>query len=91
MAVYVDPLMKHGGISIFRQGSCHMFADTLNELESMAAAIGMKRQWRQKSNSGLVHYDLTASKRKHAIKLGAVQIKLCKALQRKFDQLRAQQ
>lgn len=67
MAVYVDPLCDHG----WRLGkSCHMFADTLDELHAMADKIGMKRSWFQ--DKRMPHYDLVASKRKLAVEYGAV-------------------
>ena len=68
MAVYVDPLLDWG----WKYGkSCHMIADTNEELHSMAERIGLKREWFQKSSSG-PHYDLTSKKRDQAIRAGAV-------------------
>jgi hypothetical protein len=75
MTVYVDRLASNG-----RWGpcgrflrSCHLFADSLDELHAFAARIGMKREWFQ-GHSSLGHYDLTANRRKQAVKLGAVEI-----------------
>ena len=66
--VYVDPLCNHG----WRLGpSCHMYADTLEELHAFAARIGLKRQWFQ--DKRLPHYDLTARRRAAAVKLGAIE------------------
>jgi hypothetical protein len=73
MPVYVDPLMEHGGSATFRwTTSCHMYADTLDELHTMAAAIGMKRAWFQDKPS-MPHYDLVPARRAKAVKLGAVE------------------
>jgi len=54
MSVYVDPLINWGAGAeapkCFRnKPSCHMYADTLEELHKMAIAIGLKRAWFQDS------------------------------------------
>ena len=70
MGVYVDALRDWG----WRLGrSCHLIADTNEELHEFAAKLGLKRAWFQKSTSG-PHYDLTASKRALAVRLGAVEL-----------------
>jgi hypothetical protein len=69
VSVYVDGIMNYG----WRLGpSCHMFADTLEELHAMADKIGMKRSWFQ-NKTRLPHYDLTVSKRRLAVKHGAIE------------------
>jgi hypothetical protein len=74
MTVFVDWLMDHG----WRLGpNCHMTTDQedLTELHDMAEKIGMKRSWFQPAPPASVpHYDLVASKRARAVKLGAVEI-----------------
>jgi len=71
MSVYVDFLIDYG----WKLGpSCHMTADTLEELHAMADAIGMKRSWFQVSRGDIPHYDLVNSRRKAAIKRGAIEI-----------------
>lgn len=76
MSVYVDGLVQWGDASsprCFRnQPSCHMYADTLEELHTLADAIGMKRSWFQDKRD-LPHYDLVPSRRAVAIRLGAVE------------------
>lgn len=73
MSVYVDPLMEHGGSSTFRwKTSCHMYADTLDELHAMALVVGMKRSWFQDKPS-MPHYDLVESRRRDAVRRGAVE------------------
>ncbi len=73
MSVYVDPLLEYGGSATFRwKISCHMYADTETELHAMAKTIGMKLSWYQ-NHSNLPHYDLVASRRKHAVRLGAIE------------------
>lgn len=71
MSVYVDPIMSHGGSATFRwTESCHMYADSIEELHSMADAIGMRRAWFQ-DKPRFPHYDLVAARRIKAVHLGA--------------------
>ncbi len=70
MSVYVDPLIDYG----WKLGaSCHLYADSLKELHSFGEDIGMRRQWFQMSKSGIPHYDLTESRRKRAVRKGAIE------------------
>ena len=70
MSCYVDPQMDFG----WRLGpSCHLWADTLEELHAMADKIGLKRKWFQDKPT-LQHYDLTVSRRKLAIENGAIEL-----------------
>ncbi len=73
MSVYVDKLAIYGS---WRWGkSCHMVADTLDELHAMADRIGHKREWFQPSPPASVnHYDLAASRRALAVKHGAIEV-----------------
>lgn len=71
MTVYVDAIIKwpHAR-GIFRNGSCHLTADTVEELHAFAARLGMKRSWFQ--NQGrFEHYDLTPASRAVAVSYGA--------------------
>lgn len=73
MAVYVDKLRDWG----WRLGpSCHLISDAPpgdnTELHEFAARLGMKRAWFQ--TDGDPHYDLTASRRAMAVRLGAVEL-----------------
>lgn len=71
MSVYVDALAMRGR---WRWGkSCHMVADTLEELHAMAARIGHKREWFQDVESA-PHYDLAANARERAVKAGAIEV-----------------
>lgn len=72
MAVCVDELKPRTGWRYKR--SCHMFADSVDELHGIAEQIGLKREWFQ--DTRYPHYDLTAGKRKQAIKAGAGEVKL---------------
>ena len=70
MAVYLDMMRKQG---MFYRGkrvaTCHMLADTMEELFAMAEKIGMKKQWLHKD-----HFDLMIGKRNLAIKNGAIAV-----------------
>lgn len=73
MACYVEPLINYG----WKLGpSCHLIADTEEELHAMAVKIGMKRSWFQHGgrNEGMPHYDLVASKRRLAVANGTIEI-----------------
>jgi hypothetical protein len=73
VSVYVDELLKHGGSESFRwEHSCHLYADSLDELHAFAAVLELKRNWFQ-DKSGFPHYDLTVGKRAMAVKRGAVE------------------
>ena len=68
--------MNHGwklrGHSV---SNCHMTTNgDVEELHVFAEKIGMKKKWFQISRSGIPHYDLTESRRKKAIELGAIEI-----------------
>lgn len=69
--VYVDMLIDYG----WKLGpSCHLLADDIEELHLFAEKIGMKRTWFQEGKGSMPHYDLTANKRKQAIRMGATEI-----------------
>lgn len=73
MAVYVDNLRNWGGAKGYRwKKSCHMYADTLDELHQMAARIGMKSKWFQ-DDPRLPHYDLHPKQRELALARGVIQ------------------
>lgn len=72
MTVYVDELVQWTKSGIFAAGSCHLSADSLTELHAFAAMLGLKRSWFQ-DHKLLPHYDLVASKRALAVRLGAVE------------------
>jgi hypothetical protein len=73
MPVFVDPIFKWPtAIRCFKAGSCHLYADTLDELHAMAVMIGMRREWFQ-DKPGFPHYDLTPAKRERAVRMGAIE------------------
>jgi len=51
-----------------------MIADSFQELNRMAKRIGVQQRWLQASGRDREHYDVCLSKRKLAIKLGAIEI-----------------
>lgn len=81
MSAYVDPLLawpaRFG--SKWRHGpSCHLYADTLDELNALAETIGLRREWLQTRRGTTIparfHYDLNAGKRRLALRAGAREI-----------------
>jgi len=72
MSVYVDELREHD-TKLRWKVWCHMTADSDEELHEMADKIGMKREWFQPKPPLSNHYDLTPSRRKLAVKHGAIE------------------
>jgi len=73
MTVYVDNIVQWPArLRCFRQGSCHLAADTLEELHTFARRLGLRRSWFQ-DHPVLAHYDLTPGRRARAVALGAVE------------------
>lgn len=67
-AVYVDAWEWPYG----RMMMCHMLAERVEDLHTMADRIGVARRWFQ--NGRYPHYDICKSKRAMAVKLGAQEI-----------------
>lgn len=79
MAVYVDDMFKpakvKNGNRFVKSEWCHMQADTPEELDAMADAIGLRRSWIQfPENPVKRHYDVTRPRRAAAVAAGAVEI-----------------
>jgi hypothetical protein len=69
MAVYVDDV-RHPYRNMIM---CHMWADTLDELLTMADQIGVARRWLQTPpKASWTHFDISISKKDMAIRLGAI-------------------
>lgn len=80
MSVYVDD--HRSPLPGRFQGWSHLAADSVEELHALAAKIGLKRSWFQPH--GLMnHYDVSESKRRQAIRAGAVAV-TARDLVRKF-------
>ena len=78
MSVYVDELFNTRSLKSAKwqyNQSCHMRADTEEELHAMAAKIGLRQEWCQYPDNPVKrHYDLTATKRALAVKNGAISV-----------------
>lgn len=70
MSVYVDDMAASYG----RMVMCHMIADTHEELQEMAYAIGLDGKWLQSAGTYREHYDVCKSKRSLAIERGAIPV-----------------
>lgn len=75
MPIYVDPIFK--AVAFGHSHWCHCGTDDrsdsgLEALHAFAARLGLKRKWYQ-NKPRHKHYDLTASKRALAVKLGAIE------------------
>ena len=69
MAVYVDDV-RHPYVGM---KMCHMWADSLDELLSMADRIGVARRWLQRPpKASWIHFDIALSKKALALKAGAI-------------------
>ena len=67
MGAYVDNLRDYG----WRHGpSCHLIADSVDELIEFAGSIGLRPEWFQSKSSP--HFDLTSDGRRAAIEKGAI-------------------
>ena len=73
MTVYVDQLRNTAPSRAWPfTMAAHMLADSVDELHAFATRLGMKRAWFQRGSTP--HYDLTASRHKLALELGAVRL-----------------
>lgn len=71
MSVYVDGAENAYG----RMKMCHMIADSLDELLSMADTIGVARKWFQACPpASFPHFDIAQSKKRLALEAGAVEV-----------------
>lgn len=69
MTVYVDDVRHRYG----RMVMCHMWADTLDELLTMADRIGVRRKWlQQPPKASWVHFDISLGMKEKALAAGAV-------------------
>lgn len=69
VAVYVDAIRDYGW---HRGPSCHLIADSVEELIEFAESMGMRREWFQAKSTP--HFDLTVDGRKAAVSLGAIEL-----------------
>ena len=74
--MYVDQMTawpKCGTQQFPYKRSCHLAADTVEELHGFAQALGLRREWFQ-DHKDLPHSDMTETKRRLAVQRGAIQI-----------------
>ena len=87
MSVHVDklrcyPSLRRRGLGGGRgKSACHLTADTEEELRAMAVKLRLHPEWIQRAR--ILHYDLTASMRKRAVRAGAIEITSRRELRRK--------
>lgn len=76
--VFVDELMPCLPKPGWRwDHASHLMIDTDTDREALhvfADIIGLKREWEQVSQGGMLHYDLNASRRAQAVAAGAIEI-----------------
>jgi hypothetical protein len=86
LSIYIDELaVHHNAWGPFKTGSCHMTADTQDELHKFALRLGLKLTWFQDHKWGW-HYDLVPSRREKAVALGAVELttrELCELMRKR--------
>jgi hypothetical protein len=72
MAIYVDHPRQWGfTYRATKTATCHLTADTFEELEAFARKLGIPPRWRHSGSKE--HYDLTVSWRKKAVGAGAIE------------------
>ena len=72
MSIYVGPLVGCLASSNFRHTkSAHLLADAELELLTFGEKLGCRTAWAHRSNSGVLHFDLTERMRSKAIRMGA--------------------
>jgi hypothetical protein len=88
VSVYVDHLLPCLPNKNWRWNhSAHLFADTVAELHTFAARLGLKRIWFQ-DEGFFPHYDLTTNRHGKAVTLGAVLLTREKAMLKWHEILR---
>lgn len=81
MTVWVDGIKNYPRVMVARTARkhgtkwCHMSADSLEELIAFAKGIGLPKKYLQDHNTRFKpHFDLAASKRVEAIRMGAEEV-----------------
>lgn len=74
MTVYVDDLLPTKKTTRWPHTySCHMTADSYDELLAFAVQLGLSPSWIQAQGHRYEHFDLNANKRHEAVRMGAVE------------------
>jgi hypothetical protein len=72
--VYVDSLIRTVRSRRWPfWSSCHLFADSPEELHPFARGLGLRRDWFQ-DDPRLPHYDLNPRRREAAVQRGAIEV-----------------
>lgn len=71
MTVYVDDMRIPARVGRLAARWSHLMADTDEELHAFAAQLGLRRSWAQYPGTWKSHYDVTDTKRRQAIQMGA--------------------
>ena len=75
MSVYVDQMQVTTPSTRWPfNSSCHLIADTVEELQEFATKLGLHISWFQNKPGGHPHYDLTTRMRQKAYRMGALEI-----------------
>lgn len=76
MTIYVDDFNVSATVGRRTSRWSHLITDStdLDELHEFARRVGLRRSYFQGHDPKRPHYDVTADKRAHAIRLGAVKI-----------------
>jgi len=74
MSIYVDLLRPCSPNGHWRYAaSCHLFADSVEELKVFAQGLGLKPEWFQ-DHQLMPHFDLTPGMRLKAVQAGAIEL-----------------
>ncbi|HET7689351.1 MAG TPA: DUF4031 domain-containing protein, partial [Nocardioidaceae bacterium] len=74
VTVYVDNMFRPAQLQGRPAKWSHLFADTHEELMSIAAEMGLNPDWLQYPGTHREHFDVTTAKRTQALGFGAVPI-----------------
>jgi Protein of unknown function (DUF4031) len=83
MTAYVDELRQTTPNDRWRYPmSCHLTADSHDELIAFARRLGLRRDWLQAEGQWHEHFDLNERKRRAAVRMGAVEESLRASVRR---------
>jgi len=75
VTVYVDDMRRRAQVGRGRPAIwSHLQADTTEELLEFTSLLGLDPKWIQKAGTVIEHFDVTETKRRLAVQLGAVEI-----------------
>lgn len=74
MAVYVDDMYAFARLTGRPAKWCHLMADTTEELQAFASRLGLRPAWLQHAGTYREHFDITMTKRREAVRGGAIEI-----------------